>query len=269
MKEKVVIITGGSSGIGKALAECYLSHKWRVVISGRNQERLDAAAEELRANGGEVLAVRGDVAKKEDSDKLIEDTLTAFGRIDVLINNAGITMRALFKDADVEVLEKVMQINWAGMVYCTKAAIPHIIRSKGSIVGISSIAGHRGLPGRTGYSASKFAMNGFLEALRSEMIPEGVNVLIACPGYTASNIRNAALVGDGSQQGESPREEEKMMTSEEAAGRIFRAVEKRKRSLVMTSEGKLAVFLNKWMPGMMDKILYKRIAKEEGFNSGS
>jgi len=131
------------------------------------------------------------------------------------------------------------------------------------VVGISSIAGYRGLPGRTGYSASKFAMQGFLEALRTELMPSGVHVLVACPGFTASNIRNVALTADGSAQGESPREEEKMMTAEEVASYILKAVQHRKRDLVLTSQGKITVWLNRLFPSLADKLVYKHMAKEE------
>jgi short-subunit dehydrogenase len=148
-------------------------------------------------------------------------------------------------------------------VYITKYALPHIINTHGTIVGVSSIAGFRGLPGRTGYSASKFAMQGFLESLRTELLKQNVNVMIAAPGFTASNIRNTALVKDGSSQGETPRDEGKMMSAEEVAQRLLKAILKRKRSLVLTRQGKLTVFLNKWLPGWMDHMVYNTMAKEK------
>jgi short-subunit dehydrogenase len=147
-------------------------------------------------------------------------------------------------------------------VYATKYALPYILKNQGSIVGISSIAGFRGLPGRTGYSASKFAMNGFLEALRTELLHTGVHVLTACPGFTESNIRKVALNKDGKNQGESPRNEADMMTSEEVAKHILKAVQRRKRTLVLTRQGKLVVFFNKWLPKFIDRQVYKSFAKE-------
>jgi short-subunit dehydrogenase len=155
-----------------------------------------------------------------------------------------------------------MDINFYGAIYATKYCLPEITRNKGSVVGISSIAGYRGLPGRTGYSASKFALNGFLEVLRTEYLKRGVHVLTACPGFTSSNIRKRALTKDGTQQGESPRNEEEMMSAEECARHIYWATVKRKRSLVLTTQGKLAIFLNKWMPALADKIVYNTMAKE-------
>jgi len=156
-----------------------------------------------------------------------------------------------------------MDVNFWGTVYCTKYALPEILKTKGTVVGVSSIAGYKGLPGRTGYSASKFAMNGFLDTLRVENLKTGVNVLTACPGFTTSNIRNRSLDKSGKQQGESTMQEEKMMTSEEVAKIIADGVENRARTLVMTGQGKLMVFLNKFVPKLVDKLVYNTIAKEK------
>ena len=190
------------------------------------------------------------------------EAIKRFGTIDVLINNAGISMRALFEEVDLDVIKKVMDINFYGVLYATKYCLPEIIKNKGSVVGISSIAGYRGLPGRTGYSASKFALNGFLEVLRTEFLKRDVHVLTACPGFTASNIRVSALTKDGSKQGESPRAETEMMSAEECARHIYRATVKRKNSLVLTTQGKFTIFLNKWLPRWTDKLVYNVMAKE-------
>jgi dehydrogenase/reductase SDR family protein 7B len=262
MKNKTVIITGASSGIGKACAFAFAKRGANIVISGRNKENLEQAAEELRKTGAQILAVVGDVSKEGDCKLLIEQTIEKFGGIDILINNAGISMRALFKDLQLDVIRKVMDINFWGTVYCTKYALPYLLKAKGSVVGISSIAGYNGLPGRTGYSASKFAMQGFLDALRIENLKTSLHVLVACPGYTASNVRNAALVADGSSQSESPRDEGKMMTAEEVAEEIVNAVIKRKRTIVLTAQGKLAVWLNKIFPALTDRLVFNAVAKE-------
>jgi short-subunit dehydrogenase len=193
---------------------------------------------------------------------MAEFAKTHFGRIDILINNAGISMRALFEEVDLNVVKKVMDINFYGVLYATQACLPEIKKNKGSVIGISSIAGYRGLPGRTGYSASKFALNGFLEVLRTELLKTGVHVLTACPGFTASNIRTRSLTRDGSAQGESPRDETQMMTAEECARHIYRATVKRKRTLILTSQGRLAVWLNKWFPSLADRMVYNVMAKE-------
>lgn len=262
MKDKVVIITGGSSGIGKALAAEFGAQGSKILVTGRNPYDLEKTVEDLSAKGITIVGFRGDVGVEEDNKRMAEEAITKFGTIDVLINNAGISMRALFEEADVEVIKKVMNINFFGVVYATKYCLPEIIRNKGSVIGISSIAGFRGLPGRTGYSASKFALNGFLEALRLELSPKGTHVLTACPGFTSTNIRKRALTKNGSVQGESPREEENMMTAEECARYIYTATLKRRRTVVLTTQGKLAVFMNKWLPGLADKLVFNIMSKE-------
>jgi dehydrogenase/reductase SDR family member 7B len=263
--KKVVIITGASSGIGKALALECAKRGYALSLAARNTEQLNAVAEQCRQlHEADVLTVVTDVSKEKDCNALVDATAQRFNRIDVLINNAGISMRALFNDLNLDVIRQVMDINFWGTVYCTKFALPHLLKSNGSVVGVSSIAGYKGLPGRTGYSASKFAMQGFLEALRVENLQKGLHVLIACPGFTASNIRNTALSASGTVQGESPRDESKMMTAEEVAEHIMNAVEKRKRTLVLTSQGKMTVLLNKFLPSFMDKQVFNHMRKEPG-----
>jgi len=262
MKDKVVIITGGSSGIGKALAEVFGKEGSKIVITGRNKENLDSACRDLESKGIETLSIQADASIWEDNLKMVDQTLQKFQKIDILINNAGINMRALFNDVDLSVIHKVMDVNFWGPVYATKACLPHILKTKGSILGISSIAGYRGLPGKTAYSTSKFALQGFLEVLRTEMLKEGVHVMTVSPGFTQSNIRRATLTKDGNLQGATQRNESKMMTAEECAERIYRATVKRKKILVMTFQGKLAVFMNKWFPVWMDKRVYAIFEKE-------
>lgn len=262
MKNKVVIITGGSSGIGKGLAEAFGEQGSKVVITGRRKAPLDDVANSLKKQGMEVLAIQADASVEADNQRMVEEVLAKYGQIDVLINNAGISMRALFEELDLEVMQKVMDINFWGVVYATKYCLPHIMKSKGSVVGVSAIASYRGLPARAGYCASKFALNGFLEVLRTEMLKKGVHVLTACPGFTSSNIRKTALLHDGSQQGDTPRNEEKMMSAEECGRRIYTATKKRKNHLILTTQGVFTVFLNKLFPSLMDKIVYNVMAKE-------
>jgi short-subunit dehydrogenase len=260
MKGKVVVITGASSGIGQQLALYYGRQGASVVLAARSVDKLKAMEKHFEAD--KVLSVKTDVSREDDCELLIQKTIENFGKIDILINNAGLSMRALFEEMDLKVLKQLMDINFYGAVYCTKYALPYLLQSEGSVVGVSSIAGYKGLPGRTGYSASKFALQGFLEVLRIENMKKGLHVLIACPGFTASNIRNTSLTADGTQQGESPRDEAKMMTAEEVAKQIIKAVEKKKHRLTMTTQGKLTVFLNKFFPRFMDKMVYNHMAKE-------
>lgn len=262
MKDKVVVITGASSGIGRALAIEFASRGAKLVLAARSEARLVEAKDDVKKEGAEVIAVRTDVSNEVDCKFLIQRAVDKFGRIDVMINNAGISMRAVFTSTDLNVLKQLMDINFWGTVYCSKYALPYLLESKGSLVGVSSIAGYKGLPGRTGYSASKFAMHGFLETLRIENMKKGLHVLIACPGFTASNIRNTALNEKGETQGESPRDEGKMMSAEEVASRITNAIAKRKDRLTLTSQGKLTVLLNKFFPKFLDKQVYNHMAKE-------
>ncbi len=249
---KVVAITGGSSGIGKALIEMLLPLGARVATCARNQDKLYDL--QLRHSTKPLHCVVADVSNYNDCKLFIDSTIAQFGAIDILINNAGISMRTLLKDAELDVFQKVMDINYFGTVYCTKLALSSIIDKKGTIVGISSIAGYRGLPGRSGYSASKFALNGWLEAIRTELLDDGVNVMWVCPGFTRSNIRNAALNGQSQEQGESPINEAELMSAPECARHILRAIEKRKRTIVLTFKGKQTVFFNKFFPALTDRL---------------
>lgn len=263
MKNKVVLITGGTSGIGKALAFAFGRAGARIVITGRNEQNLQATGQALTAQQIENLALVADVSREADCARMVSQTIARFGQLDILINNAGISMRAMFEDLELEVIRKVMDTNFYGTVYATKYALPHILQTRGSILGISSIAGYRGLPGRTGYSASKFAMHGFLESLRTELLDKGVHVMVACPGFTGTNIRNTALTATGQVQGESPLDEGKIMSAEEVAGRILKATRRRERDLVITAQGKLTVFLNKWLPGLTDRLVLNHFKKEK------
>jgi short-subunit dehydrogenase len=262
MKGKTVIITGASSGIGRALAYEFAARGEKVVMGARNIDRLKEIAEDIRQRGGEVVFAQVDVTDEEECKNLINIAIKNFGQVDVLINNAGISMRALFNDAELSVIKRLMDVNFWGTVYCTKSALPYLLQSKGSVVAISSVAGIKGLPGRTGYSASKFAIHGFMESLRIENLKTGLHVLMAYPGFTASNIRNTALVADGKEQGNSPLDEGKIMSAEEVARHVYKAVKNKKTSLVLTTEGKLTVFLSKFFSSLLDRIVFNHMAKE-------
>lgn len=179
MQNKVVIITGASSGIGKALVYEFAKRGAKISMGARNIDELKKIEDDLKACGTEILSVQTDVTRETDCKNLIEKTHERFGRIDVLVNNAGISMRALFEDLEIDVIRRLMDVNFWGTVYCTKYALPYLLQAKGSLVGIISVAGFLGLPGRTGYSASKFAVRGFLNTLRVENLKKGLHVLIA------------------------------------------------------------------------------------------
>ncbi|MFL9483451.1 SDR family oxidoreductase [Chitinophagaceae bacterium LWZ2-11] len=257
---KVVVITGGSEGIGKALVDAFLAQGAKVATCGRNYDKLYVLQS---SNAGKPLLIHtADVSREQECKIFIDAVVQRYGTIDLLINNAGISMRALFNEVEVDTLKRVMDVNFWGSVYCTKFALPHILKTKGSIVAISSVAGYRGLPGRTGYNASKFAMHGFFESLRTELLDSGVNVMWVCPGFTSSNIRNAALTKDGTPQGFTPLDENSLMSAEECATITIKAIEQRKRTLVYTAEDKRTILLNKLFPTLTDKLVRKFFYKK-------
>jgi len=252
---KVVAVTGGTDGIGKALVIALLSKGAKVATCARNQEKLYQLNKENA--GAPLVTVVADVSKENDCRHFIESTLQAFGQIDIKINNAGLSMRALFADAEVAVIKKLMDVNFYGALYCTKYALPSITKQKGVVVGVSSIAGYRGLPGRTGYSASKFALQGWLESLRTELLHQGVHVMWVCPGFTTSNIRQAALNEKAEAHGETSMNESKMMSADLCATHILTAIASRKRTLVLTFTGIRTVWMNKLFPNLTDKLVHR------------
>ena len=259
---RVVVVTGASSGIGEAMAREYAKMGAKVIMAARREEELKRIAEEITEAGGNVAYTACDVTKEEDCKHLIEVAVDEFGGVDVMICNAGLSMRALFDDCDLNVLHRLMDVNFWGTVNCTKYALPYLQKSHGSLVGISSVAGIHGLPGRTGYSASKYAMTGFLDTIRVENLKKGVHVMTACPGFTASNVRFSALTADGTQQGETPRNEAKMMTPEQVAHIVAKGIKHRKRLCLMEWEGRGTHLLKNFCPGLVDRLFYAVMAKE-------
>jgi len=254
-KNKVVVVTGGTEGIGKALVDELIRRGSKVATCGRNHDKIYRLQAEHPS--ADLHTMVTDVSIENECRRFIESTIKTFGGIDVLINNAGVSMRALLKETEVDVIRKVMDINFYGTVYCTKYALDSLIQRKGTIVGVSSIAGYRGLPGRSGYSASKFAVQGWLEAIKTELMADGVHVMWVCPGFTTSNIRNAALDREGHSHGKTPMDEGKMMSAEDCAHHILEAVRKKKRTLVLTFTGKRTVFMQKFFPKLADNLTYK------------
>ena len=261
LKDKVIIVTGASSGIGLATVKLFASHGAKVVMAARSIDKLEQLKAEM-PEPANVLCVKTDVAVEEDCKNLVEETVKTFGRIDVLVNNAGISMRAMFIDLNLDVIKRLMDTNFWGTVYCTKYALPYLLESKGSVVGVISTAGYLGLPGRTGYSASKFAVRGFLSTLRVEHRYDGLHVMVFAPGFTASNIRNVALTADGTPQGTTPRNESKMMTAERVAHRMAYGLRVRKNELLLTPVGKITKFFTFALPRFVEWCEYNMMAKE-------
>lgn len=259
--QKVIIITGASSGIGQALAKEYANSNFKVVLVARRRNKLDELAREL-SQKTDALAIPTDITKEEECKSMVEKVIDEYGRIDILINNAGISMRAMFIDLNLEVMRKVMDVNFWGTVNCTKYALPHILKNKGSIVAVSSVAGLHGLPARSGYSASKFAIHGFLETVRIEHIHNKLHVLVIAPGFTSSNIRKTALTANGTPQGGTPRNEKKMMSAETVAKKIKKAIRQKRRFITITPVGTITNLLKKIWPAFLDWSFFKAMKKE-------
>lgn len=252
-QNKVVAVTGGSDGIGRALVSLLLQKGAQVATCGRNHDKLYQLQSEYPSYP--LHTVVADVSNENDCRHFIESTIKVYGGIDVLINNAGISMRALMQDMTTDIYRQVMDTNFFGAVYCTKLALPSLLERKGVLVGISSVAGYRGLPGRSAYSASKFALQGWLESVRTELLDSGVHVMWVSPGFVTSNIRKVALDNEGKPAAESLMNESSMMTPEQCAKRILHAIEQKKRTLVMSFTGLQTVFLNKFFPSLTDKLV--------------
>ncbi len=269
MKDKTIVITGASSGIGEAMARLYATMGARVVLGARNEQRLSQLVATIRSQGGEARYVVTDVTNEDDCRRLVECAVAEYGGVDVMICNAGISMRAAFDEVEMSVLHRVMDVNFWGTAYCAKYALPYLLASRGSLVAISSVAGLHGLPGRTGYSASKFAITGLFETIRIEYAPKGLHVMIACPGFTATNVRYAALMADGTEQGSTPRNESKMMSAEEVARRVAEGIAKRKRLCLMDAEGRATHFVKKFAPSLLDRVFRWVMKTESGTDARS
>ena len=261
-KNKIVIITGASSGIGRELALRMAERGAKLSLASRNVRRLKEVADECNKLGGEAIVVAADVSEKQDCETIVEETLKVFGRIDILVNNAGITMWSEFeKVTNLMALEKIIQVNFFGSMYMTYYALPELIKSKGQIVGVSSLTGKTGIPTRTVYAASKHAMAGFFDSLRIELKEKGVAVTMIFPGFVSTEVRERALDGDGIPLGKSPVQEKKVMTVDECVRQMLPVIEKRKRELVMTTRAKVGLWLKMFAPEVTDNIALKAIRK--------
>jgi short-subunit dehydrogenase len=262
--ENSTIITGASMGIGRALALQLAGKGAWLTLAARNEAKLDETAALCRERGGRAEVVRTDVAVRQQCEHLIQKCVSAYGRIDTLINNAGITLIAPFEEVtDISLYEKVMQVNFLGAVYCTYYALPHLKETRGRLAAINSLAGLTGVPSRSAYSASKFALNGFFDTLRIEQQDNGVSVTMIYPGFTNTEIRRVGFRGDGQRLTHDPIKKSKTMTPEECARRIIVAVERRKRQVIMTSRAKVGKWLKIIAPETIDR-LAKRATERGG-----
>jgi short-subunit dehydrogenase len=255
-----IILTGASEGIGRALALELAARGARLALAARDRERLESLAAECRARGGEARALPTDVTNQTDCEWLVDETVTAFGGVDVMIHNAGVTMWSRF-DAlkDLTIFERIMEVNYLAPVRLTALCLPHLKQSKGLLVAVASLAGLTGVPERSGYAASKHALIGFFDSLRIELAGSGVDVSVVCPDFVVTEIHKRAIGPDGEPLGESPMVQSKIMTAEDCAKRIARAVEKRERQVLMSTRGKLGRWLKLIAPSLIDRIAAKAI----------
>jgi NAD(P)-dependent dehydrogenase (short-subunit alcohol dehydrogenase family) len=264
-----VVLTGASSGIGRALALQLAAEGAWLTLAARSADELEAVAAECRrlgaAAGARALAVPTDVGDEAQCRALVARAVAEYGRLDTLVNNAGISMWARF-DAltDLSGLERIMRVNYFGAVWCTHAALPHLKRARGRIVGVSSLTGKTGVPTRTGYAASKHAMAGFFDSLRIELADDaggGVSVTMIYPGFVATGVRRHAVGPDGRPLGDSPVQESRVMTPEACAAIILRAAARREREVVMTARGRLGQWLKLVAPSLTDRIARRAIER--------
>ncbi|MEQ1690354.1 MAG: SDR family oxidoreductase [Gemmatimonas sp.] len=263
---RVVLITGASRGIGAELARQFSAAGARVAIAARDEVRLAAVADECRQHGGDILIVTGDVGRETDCQRVIETTVAHFGQLDILVNNAGIGASGRFEEiSDLSIFETLMRINYLGSVWCTAHALPHLKRSRGQIVAISSLTGLVGVPKRSAYAATKHAMAGFFDSLRIELADSGVTVTVAYPGFVMTEINVHALAPDGRPFGERAylRTRAEAMTAAECCRLILGATARRDRDLVMTWKGKVGRLLKLISPVLVDRLARRTIEKRQ------
>jgi NAD(P)-dependent dehydrogenase (short-subunit alcohol dehydrogenase family) len=262
--DNVVVVTGASEGIGRALCEALAPQRPKLVLAARNAERLESLAAACRAAGAETLVVPGDLNSQAQCDVLVAVTIEHFGRLDTLVANAGRTMWSRVDEVrDPQVFREVMELNYFSPVWLTLAALPHLKESRGRIVPIASVAGLTGVPERSGYCASKHALIGFFDSLRIELAGTGVTVTTVCPDFVLSEIHRRALDGEGRPLGKSPMQESKIMTAEQCAALMVKAMAARRRMLITSTRGKFGRFLKFFAPGVIDRIAAKAIAERK------
>jgi NAD(P)-dependent dehydrogenase (short-subunit alcohol dehydrogenase family) len=259
---KVAVVTGGASGLGRAIALRFAEAGARIVALDRDQAQVDAFTNELRSIGADAVCLPVDVTDAAACDAAIAAAAARFGSIDVLVNNAGISHRSGFAATKPEVIRRVVEVNFFGAVNCTHAALPHLVASRGVIVAISSVAGFAPLIGRTGYAASKHALHGFFESLRTEVAPAGVDVVIICPSFVATGIDRHALGADGQPVRHAQVVLGERATPEAAAERIFVAAGRAEALVLIGRTAKLAWWVSRLAPRYYERAMAKKLRAE-------
>ncbi len=259
---RVVVVTGGGGGLGAAFARRFARGGARLALLDLDAAKAQALAAELSEEGAEALALGCDVSNEAEVEAAFGELGQRFGGVDVLINNAGITHRSAFAETRTSVYRKVMDVNFFGPLYCTKAALPSLVQRRGLVIAISSIAGLAPLFGRTGYAASKHAVQGFFSSLRAELAAQGVGVLVVCPGFTDTGIAAAALAGDGRPTRSPQSTVGRLATPESVAEAVFRAAGRRRRLLVLTAVGRTTYLLQRLSPALYERLMARALARE-------
>jgi short-subunit dehydrogenase len=257
---KTLLITGASEGIGRALALELAGERPNLVLLARDAQRLAEAARECATRGAQVVVIVGDVTQPADCERAVATALARFGTLDVLVNNAGITMWARFDAVqDFSVYERLLAVNYLGAVRMTAAALPHLKRSRGLLVAVASVAGLTGVPERSGYAASKHALVGFCESLRIELAGSGVDVTIVAPDFVVTEIHRRASGADGRPLGVTPMQEAHLMSAAECARLMVQAMRQRRRLLITSARGRLARWARLLLPRTVDRMAARAI----------
>jgi short-subunit dehydrogenase len=255
-ENKVVWITGASSGIGEATAYAFANEGAKLILSARREEELLRVKKATRLPNADVFILPIDVEKAEEIERKAQQAIQHFGRIDVLFNNAGISQRSSVEETEMAVYQKIMNLNFFGVVALTKAVLPTMRKQKsGHIAVTSSLSGKLATPMRSGYCASKHALHGFFDALRSEVYQDNIGVTLICPGYVRTNISLNAVAADGSKFGKMDENQANGMDTEECASRILDAIYKNKDEVYMGGKEVLGVYLKRFFPKILSKIV--------------
>ncbi len=261
-RDNVVVITGGSSGIGREMARQLALQGAKLALAARDKSLLEEAVTECRSIGAEAIAVPMDVSSKQQCFELIDAALSAFGRIDTLVNNAGISMHSRFDELnDLNAVDRIIQVNLLGSIYCTHFALPHLKKTRGRLVAVSSVTGKAGVPTRSVYAASKHGMAGFFDSLRIELAPEGVSVTVVYPGFVATEIAQRAIGPDGNVLGERPVHDTEVMPVNECARIIIEAAARRDRERLMSLNARLGLIIKPIAPKLVDKMAERAIRR--------